>query len=286
MNTLKKTALAQTSGEIRNSSMTKFPIAILLIFLLLLSACSSNSNSNNQEAPANELDPKPDTPLTIVKQSSDTSNTNGKIIYLTFDDGPSAATPDILDTLKLFDAKATFFMLDPKMKESPDIVKRIVDEGHAVALHGVTHNKHRFYLSEETALEEMDQAQNTLKEITGITSDIIRTPYGSIPYLTDSYRKVLDDNGYKLWDWNVDSSDWSSSNAEFIQSTISQIKRLEKGAVTPIVLMHDRSETAAHLINLLTYLQKEGFVTKTIGSDLEPYHFNCYDRCKRVSIES
>ncbi|WP_231637498.1 polysaccharide deacetylase family protein [Paenibacillus sp. FJAT-27812] len=285
---MKKQLYPEYVMKMRTNHKKKLPITIILMFLVLLSACGSNSSSisNNVQPPDDEVDARPENPLSIVKQSSDKNNGSGKTIYLTFDDGPSSATPDILDTLKLFDAKATFFMLEPKMKESPDLVKRIVDEGHAVALHGVTHNKHRFYLSEQTALDEMDQAQHTLKEITGITSDLIRTPYGSIPYLTDSYRKVLDDNGYKLWDWNVDSSDWSSSNAEFIESTISQINRLEKGDVTPIVLMHDVSETASHLINLLTYLQKEGFVTKTLDSSLEPYNFNCYDRCKRVSIES
>jgi peptidoglycan/xylan/chitin deacetylase (PgdA/CDA1 family) len=264
--------------------MKRLNFSIILTFLILISACS-NDSTNNQII-VKDIAPYPETSLSIVKKPLNTGSTNDKIIYLTFDDGPSSATPDILDTLKLFDAKATFFMLEPKMKESPDIVERIVEEGHAVALHGVTHNKNRFYLSEQTALDEMNKAQKTLEEITGITSNIIRTPYGSIPYLTDSFRNVLDDNGYKLWDWNVDSSDWSSSNQDFIHSTISQIQRLEKGDVIPIVLMHDRSETAAHLINLLTYLQKEGFVTKTIDADLEPYNFNCYDRCKRMSIES
>nr|MBC9203832.1 polysaccharide deacetylase [Paenibacillus sp. PL91] len=265
--------------------MRKLTMGMILIFLILISACS-NVPSNNYQITVKDVDPYPETSLSIIKKPSDTTGANEKTIYLTFDDGPSSATPDILNTLKLFDAKATFFMLEPKMLESPDIVKRIVEEGHAVALHGVTHNKHRFYLSEQMALDEMNQAQKTLAEITGITSNIIRTPYGSIPYLTDSFRKVLDDNGYKLWDWNVDSSDWSSSNEDFIHSTISQIKSLEKGKVTPIVLMHDRSETAAHLINLLTYLHKGGFVTKTIDADLEPYHFSCYDRCKRIGIES
>jgi len=132
----------------------------------------------------------------------------------------------------------------------------------------------------------MNQAQKTLEEITGISTVLIRTPYGSVPYLTESYRKVLNDNGYKLWDWNVDSSDWSTSSNDFVKSTIEQIKKLEKNDVTPIVLMHDLPETAKHLTKLLTSLTDDGYTAKIIEDDMEPYNFNCYDRCRRVTVKS
>ncbi|MGG1638591.1 polysaccharide deacetylase family protein [Paenibacillus sp. FSL K6-3182] len=265
--------------------MRKLAICIILIIVTQLSACSSRPNPI--QATVNDTDEQLETNLITVKQPSEIDDDkNNKTIYLTFDDGPSSATNEILDTLKLFHVKATFFMLEPKMRQSPEIVKRIVEEGHAVALHGVTHNKNRFYRSEQSALDEMNQAQKTLEKITGISTVLIRTPYGSVPYLTDSFRKVLSDNGYKLWDWNVDSSDWSISSKDYIKTTISQIQKLEKHDVTPIVLMHDLPETAKHLTKLLTSLTNDGYVPKKIEADMEPYNFNCYDRCRRVNVES
>ncbi len=207
---------------------------------------------------------------------------DGKFVYLTFDDGPSSVTTEILDTLEQFNAKATFFMLEPAMRSYPEAVKRTVEDGHAVALHGVTHQKEKFYHSEQSALDEMKTAQETLLNITGVQSYLIRTPYGSIPYLTDSFRKVLTENGFKIWDWNVDSSDWNLSKDQYVQNVIAQVEKIDKSGGTPIILMHDRGETAHHLSTLLSYLQKHDFQTRIIDENLESYQFNCYDRCYRL----
>src|SRR5699024_8629644 len=139
-------------------------------------------------------------------------------------DGPTSATTDILDTLHQFNAKATFFMLEPSMRESPEVVDKIVEQGHAVGLHGVTHDLNHFYKSEQSALNEITTAQETLQQITGVRSNLIRTPYGSVPYLTKSYREILDSNGFKLWDWNVDSRDWSLSSDQYLDTVIGQIE--------------------------------------------------------------
>lgn len=206
-----------------------------------------------------------------------------KTVYLTFDDGPTSATTHILNTLHEFNAKATFFMLEPSMKEFPEAVHKIVEEGHAVGLHGVTHNKALFYKSEKSALNEMTTAQATLEQITGIKTNLIRTPYGSVPYLTESYRKVLDRHGFKLWDWNVDSNDWSLSGKKYVNTVIRQIEKLIDAGETPIILMHDKENTANQLYNLLTYLTEHGFQMKKIEENTKPYNFNCYDRCRQLS---
>jgi peptidoglycan/xylan/chitin deacetylase (PgdA/CDA1 family) len=289
--------------------MKKHIFSIAMICLIFLSACSGNRNTRTTEPEADanyavgsEVSGNNATPddAAIInegfadgKQEAVVSRTpqrlapesikgkpKGKIIYLTFDDGPTSATQDILDTLKEYSAQATFFMLEPKMRESPDIVKRIVNEGHAPALHGVTHNKYKFYWSEQSALNEMNKGQQTLESITGVRSVLIRTPYGSVPYLVNSYRAILDEQGYKLWDWNVDSSDWS--NGQYLTTTIHQIQKQVAAGITPIVLVHDKPETAKHLPALLEYLSQNGFVTQRIEQDTKPYNFNCYDRCYRI----
>jgi len=227
-------------------------------------------------------DPSKDTNKDPVKEEDkDPNNTDdSKTIYLTFDDGPSSATSTILDTLKQYDVKATFFMLEPQMKQHPELVKRIVEEGHAVGMHGVSHDKNKFYRSAQTALAEMLQGQATLKDLTGVESKLIRTPYGSVPYLLDSYRTVLDEQGFKLWDWNVDSDDWALSSHKYVSNTIKQIERLNKDDVTPIVLMHDKVETAKYLPELLDYLSQHQYSSQKMNEKLTPYHFSCHDRCK------
>ncbi|RXZ81646.1 polysaccharide deacetylase [Paenibacillaceae bacterium] len=248
---------------------------------LLANEVNSTDFYAKPEVIEREIDTRPDVDdAPDDEQTTDPKEASGKLIYLTFDDGPSSATSDILDTLKQYDVKATFFMLEPNMKKYPELVKRIVNEGHAVGMHGVTHDKNKFYRNEQTALDEMNQGQETLEKLTGIKSVLIRTPYGSVPYLLDSYRTILDEQGYKLWDWNVDSSDWSLSSEQLISTTKKQINNLEKADVTPIVLMHDKTETAKSLATLLDFLAEKEFQSKELDALIKPYNFNCYDRCK------
>ncbi|MFF2014619.1 polysaccharide deacetylase family protein [Paenibacillus sp. NPDC058177] len=294
--------------------MRKYTLSIVILCLILLSGCSRGLSINTpavepeaalgnapsmEASSSNHSDPEADASMKDGnhegEQTTDSTAKNmpllapappkqkpgQKIIYLTFDDGPTKATKDILDTLQNYDAQATFFMLEPKMKESPSMVKRIVTEGHSAGLHGVTHDKYKFYQSPQTSINEMTQAQQTLEKLTGVHSTIIRTPYGSVPFLTDSFRTALDKQGFTLWDWNVDSSDWS--NGQYLSTTIHQIQKQISAGIIPIVLMHDKPETAKHLPALLKFLSQNGFMTKTIGSDTQPYSFNCYNRCHPVN---
>lgn len=220
---------------------------------------------------------------TLKTSSTNSKKANGKVIYLTFDDGPSSATDDILKTLQEHQAKATFFMLSPHMQERPDVVKRIVEEGHSVGLHGVTHDVNQFYHSKQTVLGEMNEAQKVLESITGIHSVLIRSPYGSVPYLVKPFRKALNAQGYQIWDWNMDSRDWDLKNGKYVETVIEQIQQFEgNDATQPVVLLHDKSNTAKYLPKLLGYLTKQGFQMKKLDDSIEPVQFKCYDRCHRL----
>lgn len=292
--------------------MKKYIMSIALLSLILLSACSSGPLSHQRAAqPEAEssntsgLDSvfnagaKPDAaspdhgdegsaqspalqPRPPQKLGPDTPRyqSGKKVIYLTFDDGPSTATKNILDSLRTYGAKATFFMLEPRMRAEPGLVKRIVNEGHTPGLHGVTHDKYKFYASPQSAVNEMVQDQQTLESITGVHSRLIRTPYGSIPYLTEPFRTALKQQGFQLWDWNVDSSDWA--NGQYLTTTIHQIQKQVAAGIIPIVLMHDKPETAKRLPELLRYLARNGFITEPLEQTTVPYSFNCYNRCYPV----
>ena len=196
-----------------------------------------------------------------------------KSAYLTFDDGPNKHTETILQILKEYEAKATFFMLDGNMKQYESTVQKMSAEGHALACHGVTHDKNKFYRSPASAVDEMTTCLSTIKAITNVDSNMIRVPYGSVPYMKANYRKAMDEAGYLMWDWNVDSLDWKFLNGpKTANYTIEQIKKQANGTA-PIILMHDKATTAEALPAILDYLQNNGYELKVMTNTLQPYNF-------------
>lgn len=202
-----------------------------------------------------------------------TTGAKGKVVYLTFDDGPSATTSQLLDILAKYDAKATFFMLGPQMNEHASQVKRIAKEGHGLGLHGMTHVKDKFYASPTSALNEMNGGNAILKKITGQSTTLIRTPYGSKPYFTKNYRDKVLSQGYHLWDWHVDSEDWKykyDSNTIY-NKVMNQVHSYKK--TNPVILMHDQKATLKVLPRILETLKKEGYAFQIITSDMTPSNF-------------
>lgn len=224
---------------------------------------TNNTNSEEKENPNNignnegNLPTKPD----------------GKVIYLTFDDGPEQFTVDIMDLLDKYNAKATFFMLEPNMRRFPEIVKEMVNRGHQVALHSVTHDKNKFYSSKYSVVSEMTKSQQTLEKITGLKSPLIRTPYGSVPHMTTEYRRAVEEAGFIMWDWNIDSRDWAMTDGSYINNTIQQIENFNRDEPM-VVLMHDRVTTLNHLEKLLIYLSEQGYKMEALTWDMAPVQFN------------
>ena len=197
-----------------------------------------------------------------------------KTIYLTFDDGPSAFSSQIIALLEKYHYKATFFMIDGNIRRYPNAVKLMVQTGETVGLHSVSHNPKIFYASAASILSELTQNRLTLKEISGIDSYIMRTPYGSVPYMTAEYRKAVHDHGYLMWDWNIDSRDWDYKDARYVNSVITQLNRMANHQGPIVILLHDRKETLAHLPLLLDFLSKHGWSSKAIDSSMAPVQFN------------
>lgn len=257
-------------------------IAFLLYYFVGNSASSSKEGIHETTIVKKEIQNNPENETN--KSSTESKTSKEKIVYLTFDDGPSTDTDEILAALRNHHAKATFFMMEPHMKERPEAVKRIVRKGHGIGLHGVTHDLEQFYRSKQTVLQEMNKAQKTLENITGFHSNLVRVPYGSVPYLIQPFRKALKSHGYKIWDWNIDSDDWDLSGKEYVTNTIHQIQKKEKGVIRSIVLLHDSSNTAKYLPELLDWLTNHGFQMKKIDTSVPVMHFKCYDRCHRIKM--
>ncbi|WP_068677346.1 polysaccharide deacetylase family protein [Oceanobacillus sp. Castelsardo] len=217
----------------------------------------------------------------VAKQNEIDQQENA--IYLTFDDGPSSVSDQLLDVLGDFQMKATFFMVGPRIREYPKIVKRMQKQGFGLGLHSITHDVGKIYSSQSSPSEEMIENRKILENITGVRSDVIRLPYGSIPYLTEAMRYLLDQNGFNVWDWNVDSLDWDFKDARYVQHTIQEIERMKQAGETPVVLLHDKHETIKHLPKLLSYIKKQGYQTKILTNDMAPLTFSCKGRCYSIN---
>jgi len=234
----------------------------------------SEDQTNQNQSPENQpVKDKEDIDPAKQEDEPTPNETGEKVIYLTFDDGPASFTTEILDLLEKYNAKATFFMLQPSMKRYPEAIVEMVKRGHQVGLHSVTHDKNKFYASKNSVLSEMGLSQETLESISGVKTPLIRTPYGSVPHMKPEYIRAVNEAGFVMWDWNIDSLDWKLTDGSFVKNTIQQIENFSKNEPM-VVLLHDRQTTLNHLEKLLTYLSTNGYVMKALEWDMKPVQFN------------
>jgi peptidoglycan/xylan/chitin deacetylase (PgdA/CDA1 family) len=213
------------------------------------------------------------TPAKPVQKPNQPANSAKRIVYLTFDDGPQVFSKDIIGLLQKYHFKATFFMIDGNIRRYPESVRLMVQMGEGVGLHSVTHSKDKFYASVNSVLGELNQNRNTLKAVSGVDSLLMRTPYGSVPYMTPEYKKAVWDHGYLMWDWNIDSKDWYYKDERYIHNVIQQITGRAKHNGPIVILLHERRETLAYLPELFDYLSKQNFDCKAIDVTVAPIHF-------------
>ena len=186
-----------------------------------------------------------------------------KVIHLTFDDGPNKYTGRILEILKKYNMKATFFLLEANMKRNPELVKRMISEGHAIGLHGISHNIYNLYSSKTSAVNEMNEENNTLNKIIGSKTLLIRVPYGSKPYMSENQMNSFVAEGYKLWDWNIDSGDTKKgyvSTSNILSTITYQVHRFK----CPVILFHDKKCTLDALPQVLEYLAKNNYISEAV----------------------
>lgn len=147
-----------------------------------------------------------------VEVVSPKPNPDDKVIYLTFDDGPGPYTEELLGILKKYDVKATFFVVNTKYL---DILPKIVEDGHSIAVHTLTHDYSKMYTSEDAYFSDLYAMQQIIKDYTGITTTMLRFPGGSSNAGSKQYckgimtrlTKAVREAGFQYYDWSVDSGD-------------------------------------------------------------------------------
>ena len=199
-----------------------------------------------------------------------------KIIYLTFDDGPSyKVTNNVLDILKENDVKATFFLIGNQIKDKEDVVKRIYDGGHSIGLHTYTHNFRKIYCDEDQFIEEMMTCRSEIEEVIGIAPNIIRFPGGSYKHLSKSYLKKLHDNNFRVYDWNMDNCDGLNPKIQPYNLYTKAIKGSDKMDKI-ILLMHCtdmNKNTCSALPQIISYYKERGYEFKLITDDTAELYF-------------
>ena len=180
-----------------------------------------------------------DTPV-----DADGSGTNVRRVYLTFDDGPSIYTGEILDVLAEYGVHATFFVTGKDDEASQEAYKRIVDEGHTLGMHSYSHRYSQIYASKEAFAEDLDKLQEYLYDVTGVWSRYYRFPGGSSNTASKVDMKVLidylTDRDIMYFDWNIVSGDASGyvlSADTIYNNCISKLEDVNEA----IILMHDAS---------------------------------------------
>ena len=200
----------------------------------------------------------------------------GKTVYLTFDDGPSIYTNDILDILAEYDVKATFFVIGKTDDESKEAYRRIVEEGHTIGMHSYSHNYNQIYKSIEDFDKDFTNLWDLLYDIIGYRLKIYRFPGGSAnqvnPDGMEKFIRYLNDKSVVYFDWNVENKDATGiryTKEELIDNVLTDVARKKRS----IVLMHDSSAkgtTVESLAELIETLLSEGASILPLTQEVPP----------------
>ncbi len=270
-------------------------IAIIVLIILAISSCIHRLSSKPDNDPDTvEVSPVPAESAIPTQEPSGVSgipmpdvendllkiiekadeNGGEKSCYLTFDDGPSSeVTASILDTLRRYNVKATFFEVGSIIRSNPDMARRVFEEGHLIANHSNSHNYDNLYATESSFINEVQKTEEAITAVCGEEPKLkqFRFPGGSYNAGDHAeekqiYKKTLANAGYYYIDWNslTGDAEGKTKNAEellgYLQSNIDT-------DYSTVVLMHDASAkkaTAEALPSVIEYLMSRGYTFKRL----------------------
>lgn len=188
----------------------------------------------------------------FTKAYSSKPNSTTKEIALTFDDGPHEMTEKVLDLLKKFNVKATFFCIGKQIENSPELFKRIIDEGHLVGNHSYSHSENFGFFSSQKVVDEIIATNKLVHKLSGLKMNFFRPPFG---VTNPMIAKAVSTTKHHVIGWNIRSLDTVYEN----ENTI--FKRV-KSKIKPggIILLHDTSQKSVNVLErLLLFLKSENY---------------------------
>lgn len=224
------------------------------------------------------IPPAADDPRIQTSKSANKTKPEKRVVYLTFDDGPSDMTPKILKTLKDNDVKATWFVTGSH--SNLDRLPEIWNEGHQIALHSDSHNYKKIYKSSKAFFKDMAKISKKVEARIGVSPTLIRFPGGSInSYDKKVYKKIIKKLKKKNWhyfDWNASIEDSATPRMRSTKVLYSNMRKSSRGKHSICLLMHDTNSkrTTAKVLNkVIKYYKKRGYDFKYLDANSYGYHF-------------
>ncbi|NCA97898.1 MAG: polysaccharide deacetylase [Clostridia bacterium] len=202
-----------------------------------------------------------------------------KLAYLTFDDGPSPRTTEILDVLDAYQVKATFFVTNPALEDYPEIARDLVARGHAIGLHTASHRYNDIYQSVDLFISDITENFSLIEKVTGVAPSVLRFPGGSVnAYNEDIAADLIEavaEHGYTYFDWNCASGDavgQSISKSKIVEN----VHKSRQGKNSLVILFHDsmgKKTTVQALPEVIEDLRADGYEFAALAPDSVPVRF-------------
>lgn len=197
--------------------------------------------------------------IKLDEESQETIYEGYRKVYLTFDDGPSVYTEEILEILKDYNVKATFFVLGKTGEENEALYKKIVEEGHSIGLHSYSHQYDVIYSSLDEYQKDLIRLEEYVFDITGVQSKLVRFPGGSSNTVSDVPMQVfidfLSENDYTYFDWNISSGDAATKGLtaeEIVDNATENLESMQQA----VILLHDSGNRATTVEALPVLVEK------------------------------
>ncbi len=253
------------------------------------SAAGKPSSAGNSSVPASSASSVPPMdpavyqamyPNLYAQKSETAAASKEKVVYLTFDDGPSNLTIPLLDVLDKYNVKATFFLVGKTDAADLQAMKAIVDRGHGIGVHSYTHNLHQIYQNPAVFLDDFAKMHDLILKTTGVDTHIYRFAGGSV----NSYNKAtaraiiteMNRRGYTYYDWNVSSDDavTGTSAAKIYSNVVNGVHAHTQS----VILCHNtnvKKNTLAEVPKMIETLKKEGYEFRVLDDTVDntPYIF-------------
>lgn len=209
--------------------------------------------------------------IEVIKKIGSEHQSDEKVVYLTFDDGPSENTQKIMDILARYNAKATFFVTGRNQKYNY-LIKDAYKAGHTIALHTYSHDYQTVYSSVDNYFDDLNKVGQMVKKEIGFVPHYIRFPGGSSNTISRKYcqgimstlTKEVVEKGYQYYDWNADSTDASGNH-------VAVDKLIRNGTLchdnNVMILCHDaqaKDTTVQALPSIIEHYQSLGYSFKGI----------------------
>ncbi|NLZ46624.1 MAG: polysaccharide deacetylase [Clostridiales bacterium] len=219
-----------------------------------------------------------------TKPADPVAPTGDKVVYLTFDDGPSEITPRVLEVLDRYNVKATFFVTGSNPKYN-NYIKIANDKGHTIGMHTYSHKYEEVYKSDDAYFNDLNKIANLCKEQIGFVPKYIRFPGGSSNKVSAKHNKGImtrlvakvEQQGYKYFDWNCATAD--SAGAKTLEQQLDNAKKGDKLNCV-VILAHDakgKGVTPEVLPKIIEYYQSKGYVFKAIDDSTPVCHHRVHN---------